>query len=67
MALSHALERGAFARTLGLDRTKMKQHIRHSRIKKRRLSGFRKRNSTKAGRKTLSRRRRRGQALTAFG
>ena len=45
----------------------MKINVRNSRIKKRRVSGFRKRNSTKSGRKVLARRRRRGRTATVFG
>ena len=45
----------------------MKTNIRNSRLKKRRVSGFLKRNSTKRGRKVLSRRRRRGRTATVFG
>ena len=45
----------------------MKTNIRNSRLKKRRVSGFRARNSTKSGRKILANRRRRGRAATVFG
>ena len=45
----------------------MKINIRNSKLKKRRVSGFRKRNSTKAGKKVLARRRRRGRTATVFG
>ena len=45
----------------------MKINIRNSKLKKRRVSGFRKRNSTKAGRKVLNRRRARGRTATVFG
>ncbi|MFH1549578.1 MAG: 50S ribosomal protein L34 [Planctomycetota bacterium] len=42
----------------------MKLKIRNSALKKRRLSGFLKRKSTKAGRRILARRRRKGRSLT---
>ena len=45
----------------------MKTNIRNSRLKKRRVSGFRARNSTKGGRKILANRRRRGRTATVFG
>jgi len=45
----------------------MKINIRNSKLKKRRVSGFRKRNSTKSGRKVLNRRRARGRTATVFG
>ncbi|MCY3017677.1 MAG: 50S ribosomal protein L34 [Planctomycetota bacterium] len=45
----------------------MKTNIRNSRLKKRRVSGFRKRNRTKSGRKILARRRRRGRTATVYG
>ncbi|HEY3319756.1 MAG TPA: 50S ribosomal protein L34 [Planctomycetota bacterium] len=45
----------------------MKTNIRNSKLKKRRVSGFRQRNSTKSGRKVLARRRRRGRTATVFG
>ena len=45
----------------------MKINIRNSKIKKRRVSGFRQRNSTKAGRKVIARRRRRGRTATVYG
>jgi len=45
----------------------MKTNIRNSKIKKRRVSGFRKRNATKSGRKVLNRRRSRGRTATVFG
>ena len=45
----------------------MKTNIRNSKIKKRRVSGFRKRNATKSGRKVLAARRRRGRTATVFG
>jgi large subunit ribosomal protein L34 len=49
------------------ERGKMKINIRNSKIKKRRVSGFRQRNSTKGGRKVLNRRRSRGRTATVFG
>jgi len=45
----------------------MKTNVRNSRLKKRRVSGFLTRKSTKAGRKILNRRRRRGRTATVFG
>ncbi len=45
----------------------MKINIRNSKLKKRRVSGFRQRNSTKAGKKVIARRRRRGRTPTVFG
>ncbi len=45
----------------------MKINIRNSKLKKRRVSGFRQRNSTKAGREVIARRRRRGRPPTVFG
>ncbi|HYF50239.1 MAG TPA: 50S ribosomal protein L34 [Planctomycetota bacterium] len=45
----------------------MKINVRNSKLKKRRVSGFRKRNATKHGRKVLARRRRRGRTATVFG
>jgi len=45
----------------------MKINIRNSKLKKRRVSGFRQRKSTKAGRKVIARRRRRGRTPTVFG
>jgi ribosomal protein L34 len=45
----------------------MKINIRNSKLKKKRVSGFRKRNSTKSGKKVLNRRRRRGRTATVFG
>jgi large subunit ribosomal protein L34 len=45
----------------------MKQNVRRSRLKKRRVSGFLARNRTKSGRKVLAARRRRGRTATVFG
>ncbi|MEI6233817.1 MAG: bL34 family ribosomal protein [Planctomycetota bacterium] len=45
----------------------MKTNVRNSKLKKRRVSGFRQRNSTKAGRKVIARRRARGRTPTVFG
>jgi ribosomal protein L34 len=45
----------------------MKINVRNSKLKKRRVSGFRKRNSTKQGKKVLKRRRARGRTATVFG
>jgi ribosomal protein L34 len=45
----------------------MKINIRNSKLKKRRVSGFRQRNATKSGRKVLNRRRSRGRTATVFG
>ena len=45
----------------------MKINERNSNLKKRRVSGFRKRMATKAGRKVINRRRRRGRTPTVFG
>jgi ribosomal protein L34 len=45
----------------------MKQKVRNSNLKKRRVSGFLKRKSTKGGRKVLNRRRSRGRTATVFG
>jgi len=45
-------------------RLDVKLKIRNSALKKRRLSGFLKRKSTKAGRRILARRRRKGRSLT---
>jgi len=45
----------------------MKTNVRRSNLKKKRVSGFRKRNSTKSGRKVLNRRRSRGRTATVYG
>jgi large subunit ribosomal protein L34 len=45
----------------------MKINERNSKLKKRRVSGFRKRMATKSGRKVINRRRRRGRTATVFG
>ena len=45
----------------------MKINIRNSKLKKRRVSGYRTRKMTKSGRKVLTRRRRRGRTATVFG
>ena len=45
----------------------MKTNVRNSKLKKRRVSGYRQRKSTKAGRKVINRRRRRGRTPTVFG
>lgn len=45
----------------------MHLHGRKSNLKKKRVSGFRKRMQTKAGRKIINRRRRRGRTATVFG
>lgn len=45
----------------------MKVNVRRSNLKKKRVSGFRKRNSTKGGRKVLNRRRSRGRSATVYG
>ncbi len=45
----------------------MKINIRNSKLKKRRVSGFRARKATKQGRKVLKRRRSRGRTATVFG
>jgi large subunit ribosomal protein L34 len=45
----------------------MKTNVRNSKLKKRRVSGFRQRNSTKSGRKVIARRRARGRTPTVFG
>jgi large subunit ribosomal protein L34 len=44
----------------------MKTNTRNSKLKKKRLSGFRARMKTKAGRKILNRRRRIGRHLTSY-
>jgi large subunit ribosomal protein L34 len=45
----------------------MKTNVRNSKIKKRRVSGYRARKATKSGRKVLARRRARGRTATVFG
>jgi large subunit ribosomal protein L34 len=45
----------------------MKTNVRRSNLKKKRVSGFLWRNRSKAGRKILARRRRRGRTATVFG
>ena len=45
----------------------MKTNVRNSKLKKRRVSGYLKRKSTKRGRKVIARRRRRGRTATVFG
>ncbi len=45
----------------------MKTNVRNSKLKKRRVSGFRQRNSTKAGRKVIARRRAPCRTPTVFG
>ena len=44
----------------------MKVNVRRSKIKKKRVSGYLKRKSTKAGRKILKKRRQRGRAPTSL-
>jgi len=44
----------------------MKVNIRRSRLKKKRVSGFLRRKTTRSGRKILKRRRRRGRAPTSL-
>jgi large subunit ribosomal protein L34 len=44
----------------------MKTNVRRSTLKKKRVSGYLKRKSTKAGRKILKRRRQRGRAPTSL-
>ncbi len=43
----------------------MKTNVRRSNLKRKRKSGFRKRNSTKAGKQILNNRRRRGRKATS--
>ena len=51
----------------GRNAVPMKTNVRNSKLKKRRVSGFRQRNSTKAGKKVINRRRARGRTPTVFG
>jgi large subunit ribosomal protein L34 len=44
----------------------MKVNVRRSKVKKKRVSGYLKRKSTKAGRKILKRRRQRGRTPTSL-
>jgi large subunit ribosomal protein L34 len=57
------------ARGTGSDKgqPEMKTNVRNSNLKKKRVSGFRQRNSTKSGRKVINRRRSRGRTPTVFG
>jgi ribosomal protein L34 len=55
------------AKTTGGTGEAMKTNVRNSKLKKRRVSGFRQRNSTKAGKKVINRRRARGRTATVFG